>query len=103
MYGDQKDLWTKQGDSRITPIGKWLRKFRIDEIPQSINFLLGNLSLVGPRPEQIGIVEQLKKDIPFCSCASSNISPVPAPRMDSAVLFSDPFPNRARHHSAAWR
>jgi exopolysaccharide biosynthesis polyprenyl glycosylphosphotransferase len=65
MYGDQKDLWTKQGDSRITPIGKWLRKFRIDEIPQSINFLLGNLSLVGPRPEQIGIVEQLKKDIPF--------------------------------------
>lgn len=57
--------WTRPNDSRITRVGKVLRKLRIDELPQSINLLKGDLSLVGPRPEQAGIVETLRKVVPF--------------------------------------
>jgi lipopolysaccharide/colanic/teichoic acid biosynthesis glycosyltransferase len=58
-------VWTKVNDPRITTVGKILRKTRIDELPQSINLLKGDISLVGPRPEQPNIVEDLKKHIPF--------------------------------------
>ena len=54
-----------QDDSRITPIGKHLRKFRLDELPQLWNVLKGDLSLVGPRPEQPVFVEQFIHTIPF--------------------------------------
>jgi sugar transferase (PEP-CTERM system associated) len=58
-------VWAQKNDSRITPIGKILRLSRIDEIPQFLNILRGQMSFVGPRPERPHFVEQLKKEIPF--------------------------------------
>jgi exopolysaccharide biosynthesis polyprenyl glycosylphosphotransferase len=54
-----------EDDSRITPIGRHLRKYRLDELPQLWNVLKGDLSLVGPRPEQPVFVEQFIHTIPF--------------------------------------
>lgn len=56
-----------QSDVRVTKVGKFIRKTRIDEIPQFINILKGDMSLIGPRPEQRVFVEQFKKEIPFYS------------------------------------
>jgi exopolysaccharide biosynthesis polyprenyl glycosylphosphotransferase len=65
MSGGAVNTWTSVNDPRITKVGKFLRKSRIDEWPQFINLLVGHMSLVGPRPEQPHIVEELKKQIPF--------------------------------------
>jgi lipopolysaccharide/colanic/teichoic acid biosynthesis glycosyltransferase len=65
MSGGPTNTWTSVNDPRITKVGKFLRKSRIDEWPQFINLLVGHISLVGPRPEQPHIVEDLKKQIPF--------------------------------------
>jgi exopolysaccharide biosynthesis polyprenyl glycosylphosphotransferase len=56
--------WTVKDDPRITRLGKFIRKYSIDEFPQFINVLLGDMSLVGPRPEQPAFVEQFRKMIP---------------------------------------
>jgi len=56
---------TEKEDKRITKIGKWLRVTRIDELPQLLNILKGEMSFIGPRPERPEIVSQLEKSIPF--------------------------------------
>ncbi len=58
-------VWAAKNDSRITGIGRFLRLSRIDEIPQFLNILAGQMSFVGPRPERPHFVEQLQKEIPF--------------------------------------
>lgn len=57
--------WAFRGDPRMTKVGLILRKLHVDEFPQFINVFLGNMSLVGPRPERPELVEQLEKEIPF--------------------------------------
>jgi len=58
-------VWATEEDPRITRVGRFLRKTRIDEIPQLYNVLLGDMSLVGPRPEREHFVDQLALDIPW--------------------------------------
>ena len=60
----EKIKWTTPGDSRVTPIGKIIRKTSIDETPQFFNVLFGDMSLVGPRPERPFFVEKFKEEIP---------------------------------------
>ncbi|MBZ5695427.1 MAG: TIGR03013 family PEP-CTERM/XrtA system glycosyltransferase [Acidobacteriia bacterium] len=57
--------WTSQDDHRITRVGKWLRRFRFDELPQVINVLRGEMSIVGPRPERPEFVSMLEEQIPY--------------------------------------
>ena len=56
--------WTTKKDARVTPVGKIIRKTSIDELPQLFNILIGDMSLVGPRPERPQFVEKFKEEIP---------------------------------------
>lgn len=57
--------WTTDNDVRITWVGKFLRKIRIDEVPQLWNILKGDMTLIGPRPEAVSLVELYRKEIPY--------------------------------------
>ena len=60
----EKEEWTTRGDKRVTPIGRFIRKTSLDELPQLFNVLGGSMSLVGPRPERPQFVEKFREEVP---------------------------------------
>jgi exopolysaccharide biosynthesis polyprenyl glycosylphosphotransferase len=62
--GEARARWADVNDPRITPVGRWLRRFHLDELPQVYNVLRGRMSFIGPRPEQPQFVELLK-EVPY--------------------------------------
>lgn len=64
MYEDSAAVSARENDDRVTPIGRFLRKYRIDELPQLFNVLRGEMSLVGPRPEMLENVDRYTREVP---------------------------------------
>ncbi|PMR69381.1 exopolysaccharide biosynthesis polyprenyl glycosylphosphotransferase [Halomonas heilongjiangensis] len=69
MYHDMsgEDFTISEDDPRITRVGRWIRKYRIDELPQIFNILKGQMSFIGPRPESASLSEWYEEDVPFFS------------------------------------
>ncbi|NLS12926.1 sugar transferase [Vibrio sp. SM6] len=67
--------WAEKGDPRITRVGLFLRKTRLDELPQFINVLLGDMSIIGPRPERPGFYQKLENAIPYFAERTYGVTP----------------------------
>jgi len=67
--------WAKKQDPRITKAGLFMRKTRLDELPQFFNVLRGEMSIIGPRPERPGFYKQLEQDIPFFAERTYGVTP----------------------------
>jgi lipopolysaccharide/colanic/teichoic acid biosynthesis glycosyltransferase len=63
--GDGKARWATTNDARVTKVGKFIRKTRIDELPQILNVMSGDMAFVGPRPERPEFVRELKETVPY--------------------------------------
>jgi lipopolysaccharide/colanic/teichoic acid biosynthesis glycosyltransferase len=61
---EEKKGWTVKDDPRVTPVGRFMRKTSLDELPQLWNILKGDMSIVGPRPERPQYVEKFREEIP---------------------------------------
>lgn len=68
-------VWASKDDPRITAVGRFMRKTRIDELPQLINVLKGEMSLIGPRPERPVFYGKLEKDIPYFCQRTYGVKP----------------------------
>ncbi|MFG1422692.1 sugar transferase [Roseixanthobacter liquoris] len=68
-------VWASVNDPRVTPVGRFMRKTRIDELPQALNVLKGEMSIVGPRPERPAFFAKLETEIPFYTERTFDLKP----------------------------